>query len=130
MPCPSPHRGCDSPGWCPTLRAILFFVWPYNLTGAKLRSWETTGREVVRETLLAIGLDVADPVKLQRDFVIMREVGALAMDPEFRADIEHTRKWRKAIEQVETKGFLAAVGMIATGVIGVIWAMIRGRAGQ
>jgi hypothetical protein len=37
----------------------------------------------VRETLLAIGLDVADPLKAQRDFVVMREVGALAMDPEF-----------------------------------------------
>jgi hypothetical protein len=44
---------------------------------------EATGREVVRETLLAIGLDVADPVKLQRDFVVMREVGAFAMDSEF-----------------------------------------------
>jgi hypothetical protein len=90
---------------------------------------EATGRAVVREILLAIGLDVADPVKLQRDFMIMREVGALAMDPEFRADIEHTRKWRKANEQVETKGFIAAVGMIATGVIGLVWAVIKGKFG-
>ena len=91
---------------------------------------EATGREVVRETLLAIGLDVADPLKLQRDFVVLREVGALAMDPEFRKDIEHTRKWRKAIEQVETKSFIAAVGMIATGVIGLVWAAIRSKVGQ
>ena len=91
---------------------------------------EATGREVVRETLLAIGLDAADPLKLQRDFVVMREVGALAMDPEFRKDIEHTRKWRKAIEQVETKSFIAAVGMIATGVIGLVWAAIRSKVGQ
>ena len=91
---------------------------------------EATGREVVRETLLAIGLDVADPLALQRDFVVLREVGALAMDPEFRKDIEHTRKWRKAIEQVETKSFIAAVGVIATGVIGLVWATIRGKVGQ
>ena len=91
---------------------------------------EATGREVVRETLLAIGLDVADPLKLQRDFVVMREVGALAMDPEFRKDIEHTRKWRKAIEQVETKSFIAAVVMIATGVVGLLWAAIKGKVGQ
>ena len=91
---------------------------------------EATGREVVRETLLAIGLDPADPLKLQRDFVVMREVGALAMDPEFRKDIEHTRKWRKAIEQVETKSFIAAVGVIATGVIGLVWAAIRSKVGQ
>ena len=91
---------------------------------------EATGREVVRETLLAIGLDAGDPLKLQRDFVVMREVGALAMDPEFRKDIEHTRKWRKAIEQVETKSFIAAVGVIATGVIGLVWAAIKGKIGQ
>ena len=91
---------------------------------------EATGREVVRETLLAIGLDAADPLKLQRDFVVMREVSALAMDPEFRKDIEHTRKWRKAIEQVETKSFIAAVGLIATGVVGLVWAAIKGKVGQ
>ena len=91
---------------------------------------EATGREVVRETLLAIGLDAGDPLKLQRDFVVMREVGALAMDPEFRKDIEHTRKWRKAIEQVETKGFIAAVGVIATGVVGLVWAAIKSKVGQ
>jgi len=60
----------------------------------------------------------------------MREVGALAMDPEFRKDIEHTRKWRKAIEQVETKGFIAAVGMIATGVVGLAWAAVKSKIGQ
>ena len=91
---------------------------------------EATGREVVRETLLAIGLDAGNPLKLQRDFVVLREVGALAMDPEFCKDIEHTRKWRKAIEQVETKSSIAAVGMIATGVIGLVWAAIRSKVGQ
>jgi len=41
-------------------------------------------REVVRETLLAIGLAAADPLELQqRDFAVAREVGVLAMDPEF-----------------------------------------------
>src|SRR5579883_1603776 len=110
---------------------VLAMTMPMTMTPTEVREIaQATGREVVRETLLAIGLDVADPVKLQRDFVIMREVGALAMDPEFRKDIEHTRKWRKAIEQVETKGFIAAVGMIATGVIGLIWAMIKGKVGQ
>src|ERR1700692_4503237 len=54
---------------------------------------EATGREVVRETLLAIGLDAGNPLKLQRDFAVMREAGALAMDPDFRKDLEHTRKW-------------------------------------
>jgi hypothetical protein len=59
----------------------------------------------------------------------MREVGAPAMDPEFRKDIEHTRKWRKAIEHVETKGFIAAVGVIATGAVGPVRAAITRKRG-
>jgi hypothetical protein len=28
------------------------------------------------------------------------------------------------------QGFIAAVGMIATGVIGLVWAVVKGKAGQ
>lgn len=76
-----------------------------NITPAEVKAIaEATGRAIVRETLLAIGIDVDDPIAAQRDFAVMRSVGKLAMDPEFRKDIEHARKWRKALEQVETSG--------------------------
>jgi hypothetical protein len=46
------------------------------------------------------------------------------------AQRQHTRKWRKAIEQVETKSFIAAVGMIATGIVGLVWVAIKGKVGR
>jgi hypothetical protein len=51
------------------------------------------------------------------------------MDPEFRKDIEHARKWRKALEQVETKGLMTAVGLLVAGVLGLIWAALKAKLG-
>ena len=90
---------------------------------------EATGRAIVRETLLAIGIDVDDPIAAQQDFAVMRAVGKLAMDPEFRKDIEHARKWRKALEQVETKGLLTAVGLVVAGALGLLWAALKAKIG-
>lgn len=101
-----------------------------NITPAEVKAIaEAAGRAIVRETLLAIGIDVDDPLRAQRDFAVMRSVGKLAMDPEFRKDIEHARKWRKALEQVETKGLLTAVAVIVAGVLGLIWAAVKAKLG-
>jgi hypothetical protein len=101
-----------------------------NITPAEVKAIaEATGRAIVRETLLAIGIDVDDPIAAQRDFAVMRSVGKLAMDPEFRKDIEHARKWRKALEQVETKGLLTAVAVIVAGALGLVWAAVKAKLG-
>lgn len=76
---------------------------------------EQAAERAVRATLLAIGIDVANPLQAQRDFAIMREIGRLAMDAEFRKDLEHTRRWRLAMEAAQSKGFLTIVGLVVTG---------------
>jgi hypothetical protein len=76
---------------------------------------EKAAERAVRATLLTIGVDVSNPLQAQRDFAVMREVGRLAMDAEFRKDLEHTRRWRLAMEAAQSKGFLAVVGLIVTG---------------
>jgi hypothetical protein len=91
---------------------------------------ESAAREAVREILITLGINADDPISMQRDFTVMREVGRLAMDSEFRKDIEHTRKWRKALEQLEAKSFVAAIGVIITGGLGLLWAGIRAKLGQ
>ena len=76
---------------------------------------ERVADRAVRTTLLTIGIDVANPLQAQRDFAVMREIGRLAMDAEFRKDLEHTRRWRLAMEAAQSKGFLTVVGLIVTG---------------
>lgn len=86
---------------------------------------EHAAERAVTRTLLTLGIDVNDPLNAQRDFAIMREVGELARDPEFRKDIEHTRKWRKTLEAIQTKGFLTAVGLIVTAIFAVALAGLK-----
>jgi hypothetical protein len=100
----------------------------------------TAAKSAVHETLIAIGIDVSHPIEAQRDFVVMREIGHLAMDAEFRKDLEHARKWRiemeredgaaddladarrrrKAVEAIKAKGLLTAVGVLAAGALGAL----------
>ena len=76
---------------------------------------EQAAERAVRATLLTIGIDVSNPLEAQRDFAIMREIGRIAMDAEFRKDLEHARRWRLAMEAAQSRGFLTIVGMVVAG---------------
>lgn len=78
-------------------------------------------QEAVRTTLITLGVDVDDPIKAQEDFAVLRQVGDLVRDPEFRKDIEHTRAWRQALNEVKSKGLATAVGVIVTGALAMLW---------
>lgn len=75
----------------------------------------------VRSTLLELGIDVDDPIAAQEDFAVLREVGKLVRDPEFRKDIEHTRAWRMALNEVKSKGIATAAGVVVTGGLAMLW---------
>ena len=101
---------------------------------------ERAADRATRQTLLTLGVDVDNPLDAQRDFAVMREVGRLAMDAEFRKDLEHardwrrameepdgiaadlahTRRWRKIVEASSSKGVLTGVGILVTGAISMI----------
>lgn len=49
---------------------------------------------------------------------------------EFRADMAHLRKWRRSVETVERVGWTTAVGVIVTGVLGVLWLGIKTALGK
>lgn len=87
---------------------------------------EQAAKEAVRETLLTLGIDVANPIQAQKDMMLLREVGKLVMDSEFRKDMEHLRTWRVAVQEVKKKGLVTLVGLIVTGVVGLILAGFKG----
>lgn len=66
---------------------------------------DETIRRVVKETLLQLGVDVADS-----DNVV-----------EFQRDLHHLRKWRKAVEQVEGRAFITAIMTLLAGVAAAAW---------
>lgn len=60
----------------------------------------------VEETLIRLGLDVGDPIEIQKDMAFLRGVRTTA------ADVQH-------------KSFLAVVTLCVAGLAGVLWAGIR-----
>lgn len=63
--------------------------------------------QAVAETLLKLGIDASDPIELQKD-------------------MQHLRQWRESVATVKRQGLMAAVGVITVGVLGLIWAALKG----
>lgn len=66
---------------------------------------EETARATVKEFFLALGVNTEDPesvIAVQKDFA-------------------HLRAWREATETVKRKGLAAAVTVIVTAVMGLLW---------
>lgn len=40
---------------------------------------------------------------------------------EIRADFVHLRRWRKSTEQIQKVGTVSAIGIIVSGVLGMLW---------
>ena len=87
---------------------------------------EVVAKATVEQTLTTLGIDVNNPIKAQQDFMILREVGKLVMDSEFRKDMDHLRAWRLAIKDVKSTSFVTLIGIISTGIIALILADIKG----
>lgn len=87
---------------------------------------EAAAKAAVEETLIKLGIDVSNPIKAQQDFMVLREVGKLVMDSEFRKDMEHLRSWRMAINDVKSKGLITLVGILVTGSVALLVAGFRG----
>jgi hypothetical protein len=91
---------------------------------------EQAAKEAVRSTLLTLGIDVDDPIAAQEDFAVLREVGKLVRDPEFRKDLEAVRLWRNAQKELTVHGLKAAVGLIVVGALGALWLGIQAYLGK
>lgn len=58
--------------------------------------------ETVNETLLKLGIDASDPIELQ-------------------ADMQHLRAWRESVKTVKRQSLMTAIGIITTGILGLIY---------
>ncbi len=88
-----------------------------------------SAKEAVLSTLVSLGIDVKDPIKAQSDFAALRDVRSLLDDEEFSADLTHLRKWRRAVEEVESKGRLALTGIFISGLVAMIWLGVKTKLG-
>lgn len=76
---------------------------------------EEAADRAVKQTLITLGIDWEDPIGAQKDMATLREVRVLVEDPETQKDLLHLRRWRKTMDNVESKGTLGAIGLICMG---------------
>lgn len=70
-----------------------------SLTRAELKG---IMEEAVNNALTKMGIDVEDPIEMQRDF-------------------QHLRDWRIAVAAARTKGFLGIIGLLTAGLVAAFW---------
>ena len=72
------------------------------------------------DILLKLGVDPKEPLEVQKDMAALRELRNLVSDPEFQRDMLHLRKWRKAVNSVESKGMMTVAGLFFTGLAALL----------
>lgn len=71
----------------------------YELSRLELREIMT---ESITEAFRAMGVEVNEPIEMQRDFV-------------------HLRRWRKAVDSAQTTTFRTIISTLALGALGALW---------
>jgi hypothetical protein len=75
----------------------------HTLTKEEIRQIVSDG---VQDAFVKMGIQVDDPLEMQRDF-------------------QHLREWRQSLEQVRQKSIMAAVGLVVAGALSVAWMGVR-----
>lgn len=75
----------------------------------------------VASTLTSLGVDATDPFAVQKDMQALRELREMLSSDDFKSDMMHLRKWRKAMDGVQNKGMLTVVGIVVTGIGAALW---------
>jgi len=81
---------------------------------------EASTRKAVEDTLTRIGVDISNPLRAQADFLALRELSAMLSDKEFQEDLAYLRRWRLSINNVQSKGAAAMIGIIVTGFAAIV----------
>lgn len=68
-------------------------------------------QKVIRSTLTALGLDISEPIELQRDFQALRD-------------------WRLSVESVKSKALITSIGIIVAGIAAALWLGFKSMCGR
>lgn len=74
------------------------------LTATQLRALV---KETVEETLLTLGVDVEDPLEMQKDFKMMRDL-------------------REGVSVIRRSTIKTIIGVVITGALGLLWLGFKG----
>jgi hypothetical protein len=86
-------------------------------------------RAIIAETLAEqhrIQQESIDAIVLKAVASVLASFGIEDDDrKELRADLQHLRRWRTSVEQVQSYTFKAVITVLATGLMGAVWLGVK-----
>lgn len=86
---------------------------------------EDAASKAVRHTFLTLGMDPGNPIEAQKDMAALRELRGLVEDDEFQKDLVHLRRWRRAVDSVESKGLFVGLGLMCVGGLALVVYVVK-----
>lgn len=74
-------------------------------------------KSAVRETLMAIGVDTGNPIEAQATFATLRQIARTFGEPDFQADLNHLRVWRRAVSGLRQHALTVTLSILLTAAI-------------
>ncbi len=85
----------------------------------------TAATRAVEHTLTALGIDIKDPIKSQKEFHAVRKLAALLEDEDITDDFAFVRRLRKSTEAVRATTRTSIVAWVVPAVLGFIALMTK-----
>lgn len=76
--------------------------------------------KTVNELMVKLGIDVTNPLTVQRDMQALRLVSERMSDTDFSQDMTYLRELRLTSESIKSKTLLAFVGVLVTGLLSAV----------
>lgn len=80
----------------------------YKMTESEIdKMCQMIAEKTVNDTLLKLGMSIGDPLEFQKDMAFLRG-------------------WRQSSESVKRQGFMTAVALFTTGLLGLLYTFFKG----
>lgn len=74
----------------------------------------------INELMLKLGIDVTNPLSVQKDMQALRLISERLNDSEFSQDMTYLRSLRLTSESIKSKTMLTFIGVLATGLLSAV----------
>lgn len=79
----------------------------------------------VESVLIRLGIDVSNPLMVQKDMQALRIISGKMSDPEGAKDFAYLRELRTTAESIKSKTLATVVGILITGVLSAVFLGIK-----
>lgn len=87
---------------------------------------EEAAGKAINDLLVKLGIDVTNPLSVQKDMQALRTVSERMSDTDFAQDLTYLRELRLTSESIKSKTLVTVVGVVVTGLLSAVALGLKG----